>query len=287
MKTHVATGTRDALSKGSFYNYDPEQLILITDPQHPLYDPRALEKPDEALVQSMLKFGFKTSSSIEVESTKEGLVVVDGRRRTVAARECKRRQIAAGEDITIRVRCLMSKDKPFVGMILGNAHRKDENILQKAAKAKRAIDMGQSEKEIADLFGVTTQTIKNWLAADALPISLKKALETEKITLVLALDLAKKSPEELAQALAGAETTPLRGAQGKARVKAPSSDEVSKRLGAAQIRKVRDALLNDEVKGTNVELATALLSFVLGDDPTGKALAAFEPVREIARGATK
>ena len=97
MKTEIATCTGDALGKGSFYHFDPDQLILVTDEAHPLFDPRALEKPDEALVQSMLRFGFKTSASIEVEVMKEGVVVVDGRRRVVAAREVKRRQVEAGD----------------------------------------------------------------------------------------------------------------------------------------------------------------------------------------------
>lgn len=287
MNVEIATGTRDALGKGSFYQFDPDQLILITDPASPLFDPRALEKPDEGLVMSMLKYGFKTSSSIEVESTAAGLVVVDGRRRTLAARECKRRQIEAGEDITIRVRCLMSKDKPFVGMILGNAHRKDETVLQKAAKAKRAIDNGYSEKETAELFGVSPQTIGNWLAAALLPDAIKKALEADKISVVLAIELAQKTPEEQAQVLAQAEVSPIRGAEGKARVSKPTSEEVSKRMGSAQIRAFYDAMKADKSGDVNVEIGVALFAYILGDNPTGSKLRAFPPLDEIAKALRK
>lgn len=280
-KTKIAKTTRDALAKGNFYQYDPDQLVIITDPKHPLFDPRGLEAPDAALVQSMLNFGFKTSSSVEVEATKEGLVVVDGRRRVIAAREVKRIQHEKGEDVSIRVRCLVSKDKPFVGMILGNAHRKDESVLQKAAKAKRSIDMGYSEIETANLFGVTTQTIKNWLAAEALPDLIKAALETNNITVTLALELAKKTPEEQLQVLAGAKTLPIKGAQGRERVSKPQDGETSKRLSAGQVRKFREAF-KEHPKSVNSELAMALLDFILGDNPSASRLADFEPVKEIA-----
>lgn len=278
----LAQGTRDALAKGSFYQYDPDQIILVIDPKHPLFDPRALETPDEALVQSMLKRGFKTGSSIQLESAKEGLLVVDGRRRVLAARECKRRQIEAGEDITIRVRCIVVKGDAFVDMILGNAHRKEETILQKAAKARRAMDNGYSEQEVADLFGVTTQTIKNWLAAEALPDNIKAALEADNITVTLALELAKKTPEEQAQVLSTAAATPIKGAQGKERVTKPTDDEKSKRLSAGQIRKFREAFDEHPHKSSNTELAMALLDFIIGDNPSASRLADFEPVKEIA-----
>lgn len=284
-ETAIAMGIRDAASKGSFYLFDPDQLLLITDERHPLYDPRALEKPDDALVQSMMTFGFKTSSSIEVESTNDGMVVVDGRRRVLAAREVKRLQIKNGDEAVIRVRCLCSKDQPFIGMILGNAHRKDESLLQKAAKAQRALGMGRTEQEVANLFGVTKQTIKNWLEAMLLPTDIKKALDADKITMTLALQLAKKPPEEQAQVLATAETTPIRGEQGKARVKSPPKEEVSKKLTTAQVRKLHTALVEDGRANVNIELAAAILGYILGEDPTGRKLIPFDPLRDIIKSA--
>lgn len=278
----IATGTREALAKGSYYLYDPDQLLLITDPAHPLYDPRALTKPDAGLVDSMLNYGFKTSSSIEIESTKDGMVVVDGRRRVLAARAVKRKQIDAGEDVTIRVRCLVSKDKAFVGMILGNAHRLEETVLQKAAKAKRALDMGNSVKEVAALFGVTAQTISNWTAAMALPDAIRKSLDEDKITLTLALELAKKPEEEQAAALKSAEVAPLKGATGKARVRKAPQEDVAKALGKAQIRKFHTMLKEQGKPDSNVELAIAMCEFILGDG-TYRKLHTFPPLGEIAK----
>jgi CRISPR/Cas system CSM-associated protein Csm2 small subunit len=167
-------------------------------------------------------------------------------------------------------------------MILGNAHRLEETVLQKAAKAKRAIDMGQSTKEVAQLFGVTAQTIANWTAAMALPEAIRKSLDDGKITLTLALELAKKPEEEQTAALKSAETVPLKGAAGKARVRKAPQEEVAKPLGKAQIRKFHTMLKGQERPDSNVELAIAMCEFILGDG-TYRKLHAFSPLGEIAK----
>lgn len=291
VSSSTATGVRSAQAKGSFYWFDPDNLTLVTDPHHPLYDPRALEPYDEGLVQSMLKFGFMTGSSVEIESSKNQLLVADGRRRVIAAKEVKRRQIAAGAGLTIRVRCIVVKGNAFIGMVLGNTHRKDETVLQLAAKAQYAINNGYSEKETAELFGVTQQTVRNRLAAMALPDTIKRALEMNQITLMLALELGKKSPEEQAKVLAG--DAPIRGEHGRQRVtkSATVESDTKKRLSTGQIRKLLDAIKEDKNDGAayvvNKEFASGLLKFILGDDPTGRGLNAFDPVREIARSVRK
>lgn len=281
-QTETATGTRDALAKGSFYQFDPDQLILVVDPLHDLYDPRATEAPDEGLVLSMMQHGFRTGSSVELESANEGLLVVDGRRRVLAAREAKRRQLKQGADMTIRVRCIIVKGDAFSDMVLANSHRLDETILQKGAKAQRALDMGHTMKQVASLFGVTTQSITNWTEALRLPDAIRKALDKGEVTLTIALALAKKSPEEQEAILATATTVPLKGESGKARVKKAHGGEVSKALSKSQIRRLHEGLREHPTVSENIELAMALLEYIMGEC-TYRKLLIFEPLAEIAK----
>ena len=66
----------------------PEQLILITDPNHPDYDPRVTRPINEERVQSILKFGVMVP--VKVRKVVDGWVVVDGRGRVKDAVEANR-----------------------------------------------------------------------------------------------------------------------------------------------------------------------------------------------------
>jgi predicted transcriptional regulator len=51
--------------------------------------------------------------------------------------------------------------------------------------------MGYSVQQIAVTFGVSRQAVESWLAAEELPQSIKKAVETGEITATAALQMAE------------------------------------------------------------------------------------------------
>ena len=61
-------------------------------------------------------------------------------------------------------------------IIIENEHRKDDNVIQKAEKASRLLNMGYGVKDIGPMFGVSTQTINNWLSYLDLPKSERDAI---------------------------------------------------------------------------------------------------------------
>jgi ParB family chromosome partitioning protein len=52
-KTYGAVGRSDLL------HFDPEDLLVVTDKDHPLFDERALKNPEERVIASIIKKGSK------------------------------------------------------------------------------------------------------------------------------------------------------------------------------------------------------------------------------------
>ena len=78
------------------FHLPPEDLVLILDKDHPLYDERVELPPDESVVLNMMKYGVRVA--LEVRKDGPEIQVVDGRRRTINARETNRRLVAEGRD---------------------------------------------------------------------------------------------------------------------------------------------------------------------------------------------
>jgi ParB family chromosome partitioning protein len=86
---------------------DPDNLIIIgldTDdgPEHPLYDERVKLPLDESTVLNIMAIGVK--EPVLVRKTDGNPEVVDGRRRTMHAREANRRLRELGEKTLIESR---------------------------------------------------------------------------------------------------------------------------------------------------------------------------------------
>ena len=66
------------------FSLDPDEVVLVTDPKHVLFDKRALLPPDEQLVKSIMAKGVLTP--IHVFRDGDKVLVINGRRRVTAAR---------------------------------------------------------------------------------------------------------------------------------------------------------------------------------------------------------
>ena len=175
----------------------PEDLFTKDDPDHPLHEPRSLEKWDDAL-ESMLKSIFLEGVLEPVEFFKEGQkkFLVFGRRRVRACIEANRRILLMRENFDkfqdadllsdefdmspralqrlfdtnfapIRVPCVNSpcKDKARlpIRMTMENTLRKDVDPIVLAKRMALMYEALGSYVDVATTFNTTTDTVKKKL----------------------------------------------------------------------------------------------------------------------------
>jgi ParB/RepB/Spo0J family partition protein len=154
------------------------------------------------MIRNIMVYGIQQPVIVRSEAGKT--YVVDGRQRVKAAREAARRQDEAGEHST-KVPCIEVKadDARVSGiMVSTNEIRKDDDILGKARKAARLLDLTGDKDEVALAFGRSAKTIENWLKLLEADPKIHDAIEKNKISAAVGIDLAGKSRPVQAKALA-------------------------------------------------------------------------------------
>ena len=192
---------KTAESKRDLFIVKPENLTLVYDKSHPLYDPRVEDDPPESMVQNIMMNGVL--EPIIVTTNGEAIEVVAGRGRTKSALEANRRLTAEGKPPLLMPCIHKNGDKAdlYGVMVSENEIRRDDSMIVKGLKARKLLDFGYSVQQIAVTFGVSRQAVENWLAADALPEEIKTAVESGEISATAAAELAKgdKSKDEQIQ----------------------------------------------------------------------------------------
>ena len=187
----------------STFKVVPEDLILVTDPAHELFDERALLPFDEGLVKSIMTIGIREPVLVRKIPGGEA-EVVDGRRRVTAAIEANKRLTAAGEP-PITVPVLTQGDDASVlqsVMVATNAIRKDDSPMQKARKAQAMLARGVAKANVAIAFGVDEQTVARWIRVmDGACPAVLKAVESERIGMAAAEVIAREAGAEAQQKL--------------------------------------------------------------------------------------
>jgi ParB family chromosome partitioning protein len=171
----------------------PEDLTIITDPEHPLYNPEALDEPSEEMVQNVMANGV--IQSITVAKDGDEVIVVAGRQRVKAAMQANNRLQKQGANEML-VPCLlrMGNEVDYYGLSISENHcRRDNDQLQKADKLKRFLAIGGSPEEAAQHFCVSVQTINSWLEVGSLSEPVKQAIREGKTTATRARKLAGQS----------------------------------------------------------------------------------------------
>lgn len=97
--------------------FDPEQLKLVTDESHHLYDPRIHLPIDEAMVKNIMVNGVIEPVIIAKEG--QDVIVVDGRQRTKNAIEANKRLTAEGKE-PVKVTCIIRRgdDASLFGVLI-------------------------------------------------------------------------------------------------------------------------------------------------------------------------
>lgn len=195
---------------------DPDHLKIVgidteDGPEHPLYDERIGLKVSEALIANVKTFGI--IEPVIVAKIDDAVLVVDGRQRVRAARAANEELRSAGcEPVTVPVMLRRGDDGHLVGvMISANEQRADDELPIKLKKLERLLSIGRSEKEAACVFGVSLQTIKNWLSLLEAGPELKTAVAAGRITPTAATQLAKLPRADQAQAAQEAATAASNG----------------------------------------------------------------------------
>jgi ParB family chromosome partitioning protein len=214
-----------AIGRDDLLYFDPGQLLIVEDPKHPLFDERCKLPIDEAMVLDIMSVGVLEPVIVRGAAGPDGarvIEVVDGRQRVRNAREANARLRKRGKEL-VRVPAIRKRGEDadlMAIMISTNEHRRDDDLMVKAKKAQRFLGLGRSEEEAAVIFGVSKQTIKNWLAALECAPAVRAALEREQVTLTQTLGLSKLSREEqiakLGELLKGAKVQPGRRGRAKA-----------------------------------------------------------------------
>lgn len=190
-----AKKSKTELSRGTFYWADPDELVIIgldtlDGPEHPLFDPRINRPLEEARIRNFLFYGVMTP--VEARRNAEGkLEIVDGRGRVRYARAAKALQVQRGEEtLKVPVTIVKGEDSHLFGRSRGRNIHDVDGPMTTAKNVQRLIGMGQTIAQVADTFGVTEQTIRNYQTMLDLDPAVIEAMVTEEITSTAAIQLA-------------------------------------------------------------------------------------------------
>ncbi|WP_419692219.1 ParB/RepB/Spo0J family partition protein [Burkholderia gladioli] len=210
-----------AAGKSNVLFFDPAALTLITDPSHALFDRRALLPPDEALVMNIMQLGVLETIIVAKDVESGETFVVDGRRRTIAAREANRRLAELGKPL-VRIPALPRRDG-MAGlnrmMVAANEIRRADSVINRAEKMAGMRLRGHTDEEIAIDFNIGPETVPVLLKLLDCCMDVRNAIEDGTITQAIAMKLSKLLPDEQRAKLAAIKVA-IEGKTGHARSRA-------------------------------------------------------------------
>lgn len=293
-------GTNTVEQTGSIGRSDelhmpPENLRLITDPGHPLYDPRISLPLKEDFVLDVKERGVRERISArrngKSAAGKDILEVTKGRQRVRAALEANRRLKAEGSDrkILVPVKVVRASDREiYEDIIKENELRHDTPPTMRAMQAQKMLNFGASEEEVSKMFRYeTAQGFRLLLRLLDLDEAVQRLVDAGEFPASLAAEELTKfdrnpgtSGNCVSQQLQEAQkilAAGLRGelaketlrqrhkAQGKPASETKEHEELVKRLRTRrQVEAFLDALKGKT--GKDVEIAVAVAKWFLGSD---------------------
>ncbi|WP_213306039.1 ParB/RepB/Spo0J family partition protein [Paraburkholderia sacchari] len=191
-----------AKSKSNLMGFDPDELVLVTDETHPLYDSRVHLPLDENMVRNIDYQGVIQPIEVCKNVETGAIEVVTGRQRVKNAREANRRRRERGEPIRL-IQGFVRKLKPSerakalsTAMASENAIRQQETPISRAAKMAQQVAYGRSDEELETIFGCKMVTIHASLKLLECCQAVQDAVECGSINVTHALKLADIPPAE-------------------------------------------------------------------------------------------
>lgn len=175
---------------------DPEDILIETDPTHPLFDPQAAEAQlDERIARQFLAIGVQQDTLAVKRNDK--LVAIDGRHRILHARLANKIAKAEGTDpIKIRVYLKKGTDKELAGITLATDVRKKFDPIKHAQKIQRYLDGGHTIQEAAAALCISDSTIQNRLALLTLSSPAQQAVKDGYVSMTEAVEELKGLTED-------------------------------------------------------------------------------------------
>lgn len=251
----------------------PDVDLLVHDGEkHPLYDDRVLIPRNDARVAETIKNGIE--EPIIGRKNGELIEVVEGRQRVLDMRAANLAIDKSG-GTRHRIRVILKRGADLDAMktmVRSNEWRTPDEVFNKAKKANRLQEFGASIDEIATEFGVTTNTVKNWLKLLEMDDKVQKAARVGQVTITEAIKWSKEPREVQVEMLkAHKKATKTRasdpyksGNKGKKGNGSKTGNKTQvKAPGKAKIRLLIEALPESKTK--------AALQWAVGDISTKKA----------------
>lgn len=188
-----------AAGKTNLLFFDPEQLTLVTDPAHPLYDERVHLPIDEAMVDSIMMSGVAEPIMVLKDTETGEVQVVFGRQRVKNAREANRRLAAKGrKPITVPGFTRKGLDRRTAAALMAseNAIRKDDTPMGRARMMQQLVGLGYTEADLAIIFGCSPATVGGTLSLLECTQSVQQAVEAGQINATQAKALGRMPPAE-------------------------------------------------------------------------------------------
>jgi ParB family chromosome partitioning protein len=198
----------EGAKRGTVFIMDPEDIVVIghdteDGPEHPLWDERASWPASQELKASIISEGI--IQPVAARKCVGGVVeCVVGRQRVKAAREANKELAKAGKELVqVPVMLKRGPDEAMMDAVVSeNEIRRDDDVSTKAAKLVRYLSHGRTEAEAAVKFGVSRQTISNWLTLSEASPELRAAVDAGEMNASAATKLAKLPRQEQAKAVA-------------------------------------------------------------------------------------
>lgn len=251
--------------------YDPKDLQLVTDPDHPLFDPRVNLPIDEHMVANIMANGVLQPVIIRKNPETGETEVVAGRQRVKNTIEANKRLAKSGYE-TIKIPCRLRRedDVGLMGIMASeNEARRATSPMQRAKLVQRMIAAGRTEAEVGVQLCVSVTTIKNLTALLDCTADVKKAVDGGKLKITEAYKLSKLEPDAQRETVAkmieaGASASTKHERSRKMREVAEDAGTARKAPGKKQIVEYREAVKAECDDEDFKKIALSVLDWVLG-----------------------
>ncbi|WP_194967124.1 hypothetical protein [Escherichia coli] len=187
-----------ASGKTNVLTFEPENLHLVTDKTHPLYDERIHLPISEAMVLNIMDQGV-LEPIIVWKDPETGLSCVEqGRHRIIKKKKANKRLLKEGKEplLVPAVAKRGSAVRMAQAMVSANEIRQADTPLGRAKKMADALERGHDEDDLALMFGCSVQTVRATLSLLDATQAVREAVEAGTVTVTQARQLASLKPEE-------------------------------------------------------------------------------------------
>lgn len=190
---HGAQGKKDVLL------FDPDDLFLVEDESHPLYQPSVHDEVPEETILNYMHYGVLQPITVRKNAETGKTEVVVGRTRTKGLRIANQRLRARGDKPHMMPAMAKRGDLELMAgvMVSENAIRRAYSPMQRASEMKKLADMNYSDDQIAMTFGLKSVTsVKSAMAVLDATKAVREAVDAGTVTFAQGAKLATLEPEE-------------------------------------------------------------------------------------------